>query len=213
MKRTVSITHQNGKKLNEVESIKKLLAYVYVSQSLIMAFTLRNIINQKALRTTFNRIQCTSNRKQKVQIFSSVLHSISNRKRNCYLSYALYKLKFQQKKKKEVKETVQPPKSARGKPEIIKRREIVTPVQILIQMLDAAYKNNKIHLKNIAFSKIRVFSDGKAAKMRPLYGLVRVLYSKLLSALDRVRIHFRFNKRMFSIQTPIVDIRYKSMSA
>lgn len=100
MRRTNSITQQNGRKLNEVESIKKLLAYVYVSQSLIMAFTLRNITNQKALRSTFNRIQCASNRKHKVRLFGSVLDGISIRKKNNYLSHAMHKLRFQQKKHK-----------------------------------------------------------------------------------------------------------------
>lgn len=42
---------------SNVETFKHLLMNIYISDSIIMAFTLRNIINQRALRATLDRIK------------------------------------------------------------------------------------------------------------------------------------------------------------
>jgi hypothetical protein len=90
----------NGKRESHLESIKELLANVYISDSIIMLFTLRNIVNQKALRNPLDRIRTHTANVNRYEL-AYFLKSLFKKKRLDDLSWSLYKLRFQPKKKKD----------------------------------------------------------------------------------------------------------------
>lgn len=76
-------SQSSSKPNTELESFKEILANIYISSGTIMVFALRNLLQQKILRNSMDRIRASVTNNQKLEL-PNLLKSLQRRKRLNY---------------------------------------------------------------------------------------------------------------------------------
>lgn len=76
-------SQSSSKPNTELESFKEILANIYISNGTIMVFVLRNLLQQKILRNSMDRIRASVTNNQKLEL-PNLLKSLQQRKRLNY---------------------------------------------------------------------------------------------------------------------------------
>jgi|JI6StandDraft_1071083.scaffolds.fasta_scaffold13770_8 Tfp pilus assembly ATPase PilU len=76
-------SQSSSKPNTELESFKEILANIYISNGTIMVFALRNLLQQKILRNSMDRIRASVTNNQKLEL-PNLLKSLQQRKRLNY---------------------------------------------------------------------------------------------------------------------------------
>lgn len=76
-------SQSSSKPNTELESFKEILANIYISNGTIMMFALRNLLQQKILRNSMDRIRASVTNNQKLEL-PNLLKSLQQRKRLNY---------------------------------------------------------------------------------------------------------------------------------
>jgi hypothetical protein len=107
-----------------------------------MIFTLRNIVNQKALRNPLDRIRTHTANVNRYEL-AHFLKSLFIKKRLDELSWSLYKLRFQPKKKKDSQRKITLIPHSPVRKSVIRKAEQFIPRYLLLDLLNTTFKQNK----------------------------------------------------------------------